>query len=329
MSHSKQSHPHALVTGGAGFIGSHVVDALIEDGWLVTVVDDLSSGKRSNIHPAAKFLKMNIRDPKLAALVVKMKPDAILHFAAQINVRESIKNPIMDSETNIQASLRLMDAAVKAKVQRFVFAASGGVLCDETVPLPTKEHQVADPLNPYGIAKRTIEHYGNFYAREYKLPFVALRFANVYGPRQNAKGEAGVVSIFVTRMLANESVAVNGTGKQTRDFVYVGDVVSAAMAVLKKKQLAGPFHVGTGKETSIADLFKKIATIIGYKKKPKKGPADTSAPMRSALDSSLLQSVANWEPATSLADGLKNTVLAFQTEEKGKKVCLYPFRHLM
>jgi len=320
-------HPLALVTGGAGFIGSHVVDALIERGWRVTVIDNLSSGKRRNVHPAAAFLKMDVGNPNASKWIIRNKPDAVLHFAAQINVRRSVADPVGDAETNIRATLKLLDAASRAKVKRFIFAGSGGALCGDENPIPMKEHQVSEPMSPYAISKRTIEFYGEFYQREYGLPFVSLRFANVYGPRQNAKGEAGVISIFISRMLANEPVTINGTGRATRDYVFVADVVGAIVRVLELKGFVGIYHVGTGKETSVNDVFKRTAKLLEYKKKPRHGPADTSAPMRSALDASLLTKLAGWKPKVGLQDGLKQTVLYYQTMDRAtKKICLYPFR---
>jgi UDP-glucose 4-epimerase len=322
-------HPLALVTGGAGFIGSQVVEKLLADGWRVAVVDNLSSGKRSNVHPAAKFVKMDIRDSKLAELIVKSRPDAIFHFAAQISVSQSVADPVTDAEINIAATIKLLDASVKAHVKRFVFAGSGGALTNEHSPLPTSETDCPDPLSPYGIAKLTIERYGEFYRREYGLPFVALRFSNVYGPRQNAKGEAGVIAIFTTRMLANEPIAINSDGKQTRDFVYVEDVVDAVLRVAKNHELHGSFHVGTGKETSINELYKKLAIVVGYRKKARKGHDAPGEARRSCLNATKLMKATGWKPRTRLADGLKKTVLSFQTEAKGKKVCLYPFMRLV
>lgn len=322
-------HPLALVTGGAGFIGSQLVDRLIDEGWRVAVVDDLSSGSRKNVHPAAKFVKMDIRDPKLIKLIADSRPDVIFHFAAQISVSRSVANPIEDAEINIAATLKMFDAAVKAHVKRFVFAGSGGALTNERSPLPMRETDCPDPLSPYGIAKLTIERYGEFYRREYGLPFVALRFANVYGPRQNSKGEAGVIAIFTTRMLANDSISINSDGKQTRDFVFVEDVVDAVVRVAEDESLEGPYHVGTGKETSINELYKKLAIAVGYRKKARRGHDAPGEARRSCLDATRLSKSTGWKPKTKLADGLKKTVLAFQTEEKGKKVCLYPFMRLI
>lgn len=322
----KNKYPLALVTGGAGFIGSQVVDALIGDGWRVAVIDDLSSGKRRNVHPGAKFIKMDVGDARAAAWILKNKPDAVLHFAAQINIRRSVKDPVAEAETNIHASLKLLEAASKVKVKRFVFAGSGGALCSDDSPIPMKEHQVSEPLSPYAISKRTIELYGEFYQKEYGLPFVSLRFANVYGPRQNPKGEAGVISIFVSKMLANEPVTINGTGRATRDYVFVSDAVSAVMRVLELKGFVGIYHIGTGRETSVNDIFKRTAKLLEYKKKPRHGPADTSVPMRSALDATLFKKLTGWEPKVGLHEGLKRTVLYYQTMREGKRICLYPFR---
>jgi len=320
-------HPLALVTGGAGFIGSQVVDALVARGWRVTVIDNLSSGKRRNVHPAAVFIKMDVADPNASRWIARNKPDAVLHFAAQINVRRSVADPVGDAETNIHATLKLLEAASRAKVRRFIFAGSGGALCGDDNPIPMREADVSDPLSPYGIAKRTVEHYGAFYGHAYGLPFVSLRFANVYGPRQNAKGEAGVIAVFISRMLANEPVTIYGTGRATRDYVFVSDVVAAVMRALERKDLVGAYHVGTGKETSVNDIFKRTSALLDYKKKPKHGPPDTSAPGRSALDASLLTKRTGWKPAVDLREGLKRTVLYFQTADRAnKRMCLYPFR---
>ncbi|MBD3251269.1 NAD-dependent epimerase/dehydratase family protein [Candidatus Uhrbacteria bacterium] len=319
--------PLVLVTGGAGFIGSQVVDALISDGWRVVVMDNLSSGKRRNVHPGAHFLKMDIGNPKAAKWILQNKPEVILHFAAQINVRRSVKDPIKDAETNIHATLKLMEAASVVKVKKFVFAGSGGALCSNETPIPMKEAQVCDPMSPYAISKRTIEHYGEFYRAQKGLPFVSLRFANVYGPRQNAKGEAGVVAIFITQMLANAPITINGTGTQTRDYLYVSDVVDAVMHTVKRKDVLGVYHIGTGRQTTVNEIYKKLATMIGYKRKPKKGPADQAAPHRSALDAGRFMKQTGWSPRYKLTEGLKTTVLSVQSHLNTKrKICLFPFR---
>lgn len=310
--------PFALVTGGAGFIGSQLVETLLSDGWHVAVMDDLSTGKRKNVHPAAAFIKMDIASSKAREWILRMKPNAVFHLAAQVSVSRSVKDPMKDAETNVMAALGLLDAASHAGVERFVFASSGGALANERA-IPTRETDEADPVSPYAIAKYAIERYGAFYREAYGLPFVAMRFANVYGPRQNAEGEAGVISIFATRMLANETTQVNGTGKQTRDFVYVDDVVAAIMAVLRKPGLTGVFNVGTGKETDITSLYRKMAKLACYTKKVKKGPPDRGARTRSVLDASFLQTKTGWKPKTKLDEGLKQTIIWFQANQKKKK----------
>lgn len=303
----------AVVTGGAGFIGSHLVDRLIKEKWSVVVMDNLSTGSRKNLNPEATFKKIDIRKPAAAKLIRKWKPQAVFHLAAQASVPESVKNPIGDAETNLHATLNLLDAAADVKVKRFIFAGTGGALSSEKTQLPTDEEHASEPTSPYAIAKVASERYGAFYRLSRGLPFVSLRFANVYGPRQNPHGEAGVVAIFSKRMLNGEPVRVNGTGKQTRDYIYVGDVVDAMMAALEVPKAEGPFHVGTGVEVSVLDLFKRIAKLSGYKKKPQKGPADIGAPFRSSLDSSKIRKELDWASTTSLEEGLWLTVDWFRS----------------
>lgn len=299
---------HAIVTGGAGFIGSHLVDRLIDLGWDVVVIDNLSTGSQKNLHPAADFKKLDIRKPQAAHLIRKRKPHAVFHLAAQASVPESVKHPIKDAETNLHATLQLLEASAEARVKRLIFAGTGGALTSEKTQLPTDEEHAAEPVSPYAIAKVAAERYGAFYRASRKLPFTSLRFANVYGPRQNPHGEAGVVAIFAKRMLAGEPVKINGTGKQTRDFIYVGDVVDAMMAALEIPKAEGPYHVGTGVEVSVLQLYKRLAKLTGYAKKPLKGPADIGAPLRSCLDSSKLRKELDWTAATSLDEGLWLTV---------------------
>lgn len=298
----------ALVTGGAGFIGSHLVDRLVAEDWDVLVVDDLSTGSRKNLNKHAAFKKLDIRKPNAAKLIRKLKPDAVFHLAAQASVPASVKDPINDAEVNLHATLRLLQAASDAKVKRFVFAGTGGALSSEKTVLPTDEDHTIEPTSPYAIAKVASERYGAFYRLAYKLPFVSLRFANVYGPRQNPHGEAGVVAIFSKRMLKGEPIKINGDGKQTRDFIYVSDVVDAMMAALEVRKAEGPYHVGTGVEVSINDLFKRLAKMTGYTKKPQKGPADIGAPRRSSLDSNKIRQELDWTATTSLTEGLRLTV---------------------
>lgn len=305
---------HALVTGGAGFIGSHLVDALLARKWAVTVVDDLSTGFRKNVDRRADFRKLDIRSPSASSLLKRLKPYAVFHLAAQASVPVSVKDPIHDAEVNIHATLRLLDAASAVRAKRFIFAGTGGALSSEKTVLPTDELHASSPASPYAISKVASEQYGAFYRTAHGLAFTSLRFANVYGPRQNPHGEAGVIAIFCRRMLEGQPVRINGTGKQTRDYIYVSDVVSAMMLGLHDPKASGPYHVGTGIETDVLTLFHRIAKLTGYHQKPKKGPADISAPMRSALDSSKLTHDLGWRPEIRLKDGLKKTVQWFREQ---------------
>jgi len=307
------SHMKCLVTGGAGFIGSHLVDALIARGHRVLIIDDLSSGTRANINTKAEFKKMDIRNQRIAKLVADWKPDAVFHLAAQISVSRSVNEPVLDAETNVLATVRLLHAASESGVKRFIFAGTGGALSSEQTVLPTPEDKVAQPQSPYAIAKVASEHYGAFYRKTRGLNFASFRFGNVYGPRQNPHGEAGVIAIFAQRMLKGEPVRINGTGKQTRDYVYVDDVVRALLSGLKKPNAAGPYHVGTGIETDVNHLFKSVAKLIGYKLKPLKGPADKGAPLRSALDGRKIKRELGWKPEVELDEGLGLTVEWFRS----------------
>jgi UDP-glucose 4-epimerase len=298
----------AVVTGGAGFIGSHLVDRLVDEGWSVLVIDNLVTGSRRNLNSAAIFKKMDIRKPQVAKLIRKLKPQAVFHLAAQASVPESIKFPVKDAETNLHATLQLLDASAEAGVKHFIFAGTGGALSSEKTQLPTDEEHIVEPSSPYAIAKVASEYYGAFYRKVKKLPFVSLRFANVYGPRQNPLGEAGVVSIFSTRMLKGEALKINGDGKQTRDYIYVADVVDALMAALENPKAEGPYHVGNGVEISVNYLFKRLAKMTKYAKKPLKGPMDVGAPRRSSLDSSKIRKELGWSAATTLEEGLRLTV---------------------
>ena len=287
---------HVLVTGGAGFIGSHLVDAYLERGWHVSVVDDLSTGDRSNLNPRATFYEADIAKVDLA----EIQPDVINHHAAQMDVRRSVSDPVFDAVVNVLGSVSLLQKAVEIGVKRFIFASTGGAIYGEPVFAPQTEDHPTNPLSPYGCAKLAVEHYMNYFRVVHGLPAVALRYANVYGPRQNSKGEAGVVAIFIERKLRGEKATINGDGEQTRDFVYVEDVVEANMAVTDSAD-SGPFNVGTGVETSI----NQLASLLGIN--TVHGPAKAGEQRRSVLDGSKLGAA-----RTALREGLEKTEVWFR-----------------
>ena len=236
----------ALVTGGAGFIGSHVVDALLVVGWDVAVVDNLSTGRREFVPPQAQFYLYDIKSEEVRALIDYWRPQVIFHLAAQMSVQMSVTGPLFDAQENILWSLNLFQAAASGVVEKIVFASTGGAIYGDAAPVPARETDQPQPESPYGIAKLAVEHYLHFYHRQYGVIPISLRFANVYGPRQNAQGEAGVVAIFTEKFLVGKQPVINGDGLQTRDFVYVGDVVAANLLALGYPH-AGCFNIGTGK----------------------------------------------------------------------------------
>ncbi|MCX6715178.1 MAG: NAD-dependent epimerase/dehydratase family protein [Candidatus Uhrbacteria bacterium] len=301
----------ALVTGGAGFIGSHLVDALVTKRIKVYVVDDLSSGQKSNVNPNANFTKLSVNAPAFIDYLKKIKPDVIFHLAAQINVRKSVLNPIEDAKTNIMGLLAILSVAKEIGVKKIVFSSSGGVMYPDTAKMPYAETIPAQPISPYGISKRASEMYLAFAHQLHGVPYVALRYANVFGPRQNAKGEAGVISMFATAMLAGKPTMINGTGKQTRDFVYVGDIVRANL-LAAQKNVVGEFNIGTGRETDINTLFKKLVKLTGYKLPEQHAKAAVGEVMRSVLDARKAREILDWEPKMKFDDGLAKTVEWFR-----------------
>ncbi len=304
-----------LVTGGAGFIGSHLVDRLIQEGHEVSIVDDLSTGKKKNVNPKAEFYKLDILSPKVERVFKKERPEAIFHHAAQMDVRRSVKDPIFDGQVNILGTVNLLQQAVKAGTKRVIFASSGGAIYGEQESFPAGEDHPTRPVSPYGISKLAGEHYLYYYGRTYGLQWTSLRYANVYGPRQDPFGEAGVVAIFTLKLLQNEQPVINGTGKQTRDYVAIDDVVEANMAVLNNG-LTETFNVGTGRETSVNQLFRLLAEAAGSPIKERYGPERRGEQLRSCVDAAKLGRAAEWEPRTSLADGLKRTVEYFRQTVK-------------
>jgi len=302
-----------LVTGGAGFIGSHITDALIEAGHEVVVLDNLSTGRRENVNPGAKFVEADLRDAATAGIVSDIKPDVVCHQAAQVSVRDSVADPAKDADINIVGSLRLIQACVDSGVKRFVFASSGGAVYGDQEIFPAPETHPTMPVSPYGIAKLSIEHYLFYFRKEYGLDYAALRYANVYGPRQDPYGEAGVVAIFSNMMLSGEEPRVNGDGGQTRDYVYVGDVVRANLSALRP-DLSGCFNVGTGIETSVNELYERLKAAAGYAGDKVHGPAKPGEQYRSVVDAGLIEREAGWRPEVALDEGLFMTVEYFRSK---------------
>lgn len=301
------AYKRALVTGGAGFIGSHVADALIRRRVKTFVVDDLSTGDKRNVNPNAEFVKHSISAPSFPAILKKIKPDVVFHCAAQVNVRTSVLDPVTDARVNVIGTVQLVMHAKAAGVKKIIFSSSGGAMYSDRVKPPYRETQPAEPVSPYGIAKRAGETYLEFGHAAFGIETVSLRYANVYGPRQNSKGEAGVVAIFASGTLAGKPLVVNGDGKQTRDFVFVGDVVRANMLALKSGT-NGIFHIGTGRETSVNTLFKTLKRLTGYRGTEKHAAAALGEVRRSALDASHARRILGWEPSVSLEEGLARTV---------------------
>jgi UDP-glucose 4-epimerase len=299
-----------LVTGGAGFIGSHLVDRLIKEGHKVVVIDNLSTGKKENLNPKAKFYKVDINNSKISQIFKKEKPDFVFHFAAQIDLRKSVENPLKDAKINILGSLNVFENCQKYKVKKLIFASTGSIYGKSNV-IPTPESYPERPISPYGVAKLAIEKYLNYYYKVFGLPFVSLRLANVYGPRQNSKGEAGVVAIFCDKMLSKKQPIINGSGKQTRDFIFIDDVVEANILALKKDKV-GTFNIGTGKETDINTIFIKLKELTGSNCKEIHGPAKLGDQQKSCLDYSKAQKELNWQPKYTLEEGLKKTVEWFK-----------------
>ncbi|MEK6611177.1 MAG: NAD-dependent epimerase/dehydratase family protein [Gemmatimonadota bacterium] len=306
--------PRALLTGGAGFIGSHVADALIARGFHVVVLDDLSTGRRANVPAGAEFAQLDARSPAAAALVREGGFDVVLHHAAQIDVRRSVTDPTHDASINILGALNLLEAVRAApRHPRFVFASTGGAIYGDFVTPPNAEDFPKDPESPYGIAKLAVEHYLAYYGRLHGIEGVVLRYANVYGPRQDPHGEAGVVAIFCNRILDGRSLTIFGDGRQTRDYVFVGDValanVAAATALLPAAGRLDEraMNIGTGVETDVLTLAETLRRVSGRQATIEFAPARPGEQLRSAVRIDKAQRVLGWTPQYSLDEGLKET----------------------
>lgn len=304
-----------LVTGGAGFIASQIADAYIKEGHQVFVLDNLLTGFKKNVNPKAVFIEKDIIDPTLSELFEKEKFDVVNHHAAQMDVRKSVADPAFDATTNILGTLNLLQNCIKTGVKKFMFASTGGAVYGEQAYFPADENHPTQPLSPYGISKLTVEKYLYFYFAQHKLNYTILRYANIYGPRQNAMGEAGVVAIFSTKLLKGELPIINGNGKQTRDYVFVSDVVKANLLTLND-DVCDTYNIGTGIETDVNVLYKTLNQIIGKGQEEKHGPAAPGEQMRSVISSDKIFNKFRWRPSTSLSLGLLETVNFFKQELK-------------
>jgi UDP-glucose 4-epimerase len=309
----KAPKPKVLITGGAGFIGSHVADAYLVEGYEVTVLDNLSSGRREHVPSGARFVQADIGSPDARALLETGGFVVLNHHAAQMDVRVSVENPTFDAQANILGLLNLLEGARRGGVRRVVFASSGGVVYGEGERLPHAETAPKLPVSPYGVSKLASEYYLAAYAQLYGLESVSLRYSNVYGPRQNPHGEAGVVAIFGNRLRHGKSLTVYGNGEQTRDYVYVGDVARANLAAARWRVPAvgvlddAAFNIGTGVETSVNHLARLMIEAAGGVGRVDHGPARAGELMRSALATAKAERELSWQPKTALADGLRLT----------------------
>ncbi len=303
-----------LVTGGAGFIGSHIVDIFKKDGHQVAVVDNLSSGNRANLPSDIPLHIMDIRSPEARMLVQTGNFDLVVHTAAQISVRASMDNPSFDAEVNVVGLVNLLQPFMQVKGPKFIFLSTGGAIYGEQDTFPATEEHPQRPASVYGHAKLVGEMYLGFWERVCGLSFCALRLANVYGPRQNPHGEAGVIAIFLKKLFAGEVPAINGTGAQTRDFVYVGDVARAVKGAFDA-QVTGVYNIGTGVETSLNDLYTALQLAAKKNVKPSYLPAKSGEQMRSCIDASKAGRAFKWKPAFSLDEGLKATADWFSMQK--------------
>jgi UDP-glucose 4-epimerase len=315
----------ALVTGGAGFIGSHVAELYLARGYDVTVIDNLSSGKRENLAPGAAFHEVDVTSPEAARIVREGRFDVISHLAAQIDVRKSVADPVHDATVNVVGTLNLLEAVRQSGAKtRFLFSSTGGAIYGDFVTPPNDETFPKDPESPYGIAKLSAEYYMAYYGRQHGLDAVALRYANVYGPRQDPHGEAGVVAIFCGRLLDGRPLTVFGEGKQTRDYVFVGDVARANLAAAEgtlppvERVDARAFNVGTGVETDVNELARLLRKVAGADSPTEYAPARAGEQLRSAVKVDKMARLLGWRPEVSLEDGLAETFQFFAARHAGR-----------
>ncbi|MFQ5601876.1 MAG: NAD-dependent epimerase/dehydratase family protein [bacterium] len=302
-----------LVTGGAGFIASHIVDAYVDQGHEVVVIDNLSSGKEENINPKAKFYKMDIRDEKVDDLFAQNQFDVVNHHAAQMDVRRSVADPAFDAQVNVLGTINLLQSSVKHKISKFIFSSTGGAVYGEQEYFPADETHPTWPISPYGITKLTCEKYLFYYKEVFNLPHVIFRYSNVYGPRQSPHGEAGVVAIFSKLLLNGEQPTINGSGKQTRDYVYVGDLVRINVMALAHDR-SDVFNVGTSVETDVNELFHLLNRFTDAGKEEFHGPEKAGEQLRSCILCKKAEDLLGWKAEVDLNAGLQKTVEFFRNE---------------
>ncbi|MBI5967761.1 MAG: NAD-dependent epimerase/dehydratase family protein [Deltaproteobacteria bacterium] len=302
-----------LVSGGAGFIGSHVADRYIADGYQVIVIDNFITGKMENLNPRAHFYQMDILDGGIEEIFVRERPEVVNHHAAQIDVRKSVQDPLFDAKTNVLGTLNLLEKSVKYRVRQFLFASSGGAIYGDQPEgaQAASEDDSLRPISPYGVAKAAAELYLHYYRVVHGLNFVALRYGNVYGPRQDPFGEAGVVAIFTEKLLSGGQPLINGDGLQTRDYVYVEDAAEANVLALNSKA-SGPFNIGTGIEKNVNELFGTLLRIAGKSVPEVHGPPKPGEQRRSVLNCSKAHAHLGWAPKFSFESGLHKTVEYFE-----------------
>ncbi|MFA6391512.1 MAG: NAD-dependent epimerase/dehydratase family protein [Patescibacteria group bacterium] len=299
-----------LVTGGAGFIGSHVVDELVRKKHKVVVIDNLSSGYERNVNKRSKLYRLSIDSKKIADVFRREKFDYVFHLAGQIDIRKSINNPIADANTNIVGSINILQQSANHKVRKIVFSSTGGAIYGETKNVPATEKNPEVPISPYGIGKLAVEKYLEYFKIQHHLDYSVVRYSNVYGPRQNAKGEAGVISIFINNAVNGKQSGINGTGKQTRDFLYVKDAVKATVMAMQKKGRV--MNVSTAKETSILELYNQIIKIGEFSAKPVFRNSLAGDQQRSCLNAQKIKKSWGFSPSYSLERGLTETIKWFR-----------------
>ena len=307
-----------LVTGGAGFIGSHVVDRLLAGGHQVTVVDNLSSGRRANVDPAATVHVGDIRSPNLGAIVAAERPDAVVHTAAQAAVARSVADPAFDAAVNVVGTANLLEAARRAGVRRVVYTSTGGAAYGDTEVLPTPEDHPARATSPYGVSKVAAERYLECWTGLTGGTTLALRLGNVYGPRQNPHGEAGVIAIFCHRLLAGQPCVVYGDGEQTRDYVFVEDVADAIVRAITRSDATGIANIATGRETTVNELYRRLAKLAGVGVAARSALGRAGEQRRSVLDAGRAKAILGWTPGTALDDGLARTLAWFKRHAEGR-----------